>query len=76
MVFYQFCEIGANRIVNMAARANYVLWLVQISKVFLSETNADCQWIDSLQKLLLDGPVLSIWIVCRSEYQNDRHDEL
>ena len=38
VVLCQICEIGANLKFNMAARANYAFWLVQVSNIFLSET--------------------------------------
>jgi hypothetical protein len=37
-VLYQNCYFGADRKSNMAARANNVFWLVEILKIFLSET--------------------------------------
>ena len=47
MVIYQICEIGADRKFNMAARANYAFWLVQILNFFL-EKNYNVDWIDTL----------------------------
>ena len=74
MVLYQICEIGADRKFKMAARANYVFWFCPNFKNLLVR-NYNVDWIDTLQKWLLGGPVLSLWIVCRSEIQNGRRDE-
>ena len=38
MVIYKICVFGADRKSNMAARAHNVFWLVEILKIFLSET--------------------------------------
>ena len=32
-------KFGSNRIFNMAAKANNMIWLAEISKIFFSETN-------------------------------------
>ena len=37
--------------------------------------NYNVDWTDTLQKWFLGGPVLSLWIICRSEIQNGRRDE-
>ena len=39
MVFYKVTVFRSSRIFNMAARANNMLWLAEISKIFFSETN-------------------------------------
>ena len=39
MVLYKVTVFRSSRIFNMAARANNVLWLAEISKIFFSETN-------------------------------------
>ena len=73
VVLYQICEIGADPKFNMPDRANYVLIL------WFKFQTSSCKklqsgWIVSLQKLLLDGPVLNLRIVCWSEIQNGCHD--
>ena len=39
MVLYKASVFRSSRIFNMAARANKMLWLAEISKIFFSETN-------------------------------------
>jgi hypothetical protein len=39
MVLYKVTVFRSSRIFNMAARANNKLWLAEISKIFISETN-------------------------------------
>ena len=39
MVLYKVTVFRSSRIFNMAARANNMLWLAEISKIFFSETN-------------------------------------
>ena len=39
MVLYKVNVFRSSRIFNMAARANNMLWLAEISKIFFSETN-------------------------------------
>ena len=39
MVLYKISVFRSSRIFNMAARANNMLWLAEISKIFFSETN-------------------------------------
>jgi uncharacterized protein YeeX (DUF496 family) len=39
MVLYKVYVFRSSRIFNMAARANNMLWLAEISKIFFSETN-------------------------------------
>jgi hypothetical protein len=39
MVLYKVTVFHSSRIFNMATRANNVLWLAEISKIFISETN-------------------------------------
>ena len=52
----------------MAASAHNVLWLVEILKIFLLETTKPIElW---LQEWSLGGPVLNLWIVCPSEFQD------
>ena len=55
----------------MAASANYVFWLLQISNIFLYKVDIIVTW----QKWLLDGLVFNLWIVCRSGIQNGGHEE-
>ena len=72
MILYKIFVFGANRKYNMAARAHNVFWLVEILKIFLLETTKPIElW---LQEWALDGPVLKLWIVCRSEIQGGHHD--
>ena len=72
MVIYKIFVFGADRKSNMAARAHNVFWLVEILKIFLLETTKPIElW---LQEWSLGGPVLNLWIVCRSEIQDGRHD--
>jgi hypothetical protein len=72
MVLYQICVFGVDRKFNMAARANNVFWLAEILKIFLSETTKPIElW---LHEWSLGGPVLNLWIVCRSEIQDGHHD--
>ena len=39
MVLYKVTVFRSSRIFNMAAKANNMLWLAEISKIFFSETN-------------------------------------
>ena len=39
MVLYKITVFRSSRIFNMTARANNMLWLAEISKIFFSETN-------------------------------------
>jgi hypothetical protein len=39
MVLYKVSVFRSSRIFNMAAMANNMLWLAEISKIFFSETN-------------------------------------
>ena len=39
MVHYKVTVFRSSRIFNMAAKANNMLWLAEISKIFFSETN-------------------------------------
>jgi hypothetical protein len=56
----------------MAARVHNVFSLAEILKIFLSESTKPIElW---LQEWSLGGPVLDLWIVCRSEIQDGRHD--
>jgi hypothetical protein len=56
----------------MAARVHNVFSLAEILKIFLSETTKPIElW---LQEWSLGGPVLNLWIVCRSEIQDGHHD--
>jgi hypothetical protein len=56
----------------MAARGHNVFSLAEILKIFLSETTKPIElW---LQEWSLSGPVLNLWIICRSEIQDGRHD--
>ena len=72
MVLYQICGFGADLKSNMAARVHNVFSLAEILKIFLSETTKPIElW---LQEWSLGGPVLNLWIVCRSEIQDGRHD--
>ena len=73
-MLYQICEIGVDRIFKMAARANYVFWFCPNFKNLLVR-NYNTDWIDTLQKWLLDSHGLNLWIVGRSEIQNGRRDE-
>ena len=72
MVLYQMCVVGADLKSNMAARVHNVFSLAEILKIFLLETTKPIElW---LQERSLGGPVLNLWIVCRSEIQDGRHD--
>ena len=68
MVMYNIFVVDADRKSNMAASAHNVLWLVEILKIFLLETTTPIElW---LQEWSLGGPVLNLWIVCPSEFQD------
>ena len=72
MVLYQICVFGADLKFNMAARVHNVFSLAEILKIFLSETTKPIElW---LQEWSLGGPVLNLWIVCRSKIQDGHHD--
>ena len=73
MVIYKIFVFGTDQKSNMAARAHNVFWLVEILKIFLLETTKP-NWIVTLQEWSLGGPVLNLWIVCRSEIQDGHHD--
>jgi hypothetical protein len=72
MVLYQICVFGSDLKSNMAARVHNVFSLAEILKIFVR--NHQANWIVTLQEWSLDGPVLKLWIVCRSEIQDGRHD--
>ena len=71
VVLYQICEIGADPKFNMGQLC------ILIGPYFkhVLVTNYKMDWIVTLQKWLLDGPILNLWIVCRSEIQNGHHEE-
>ena len=72
MVLYQVCVFGADLKSKMAARVHDVFSLAEILKILLSETTKPIElW---LQEWALDGPVLNLWIACRWEIQDGRHD--
>ena len=73
MVFYQICVFGADLKFNMAARVHNVFSLAEILKNLLVR-NHQANWIVTLQEWSLGGPVLKLWIVCRSEIQDGHHD--
>jgi hypothetical protein len=65
VVPYKVTVFRSSRIFNMAARANNMLWLAEISKIFFSETNE-----------LTEGPVVSekkleMWKVYRRQTTDD-----
>jgi hypothetical protein len=56
MVLYKVAVFRSSRIFNMAARANNMLGLAEISKIFFSETN---ELTEPLLSLVPIGPVVS-----------------
>ena len=73
MVLYQICVFGADRKLNMAARANDVFWLVWHFENLLVR-NHQTNWIVPFQERSLGGSVLNLWIVCRLEIQDGHHN--
>jgi hypothetical protein len=60
MVLYKFSVFRSSRIFNMAARANNMLWLSEISKIFFSETKELTEPKGTfLLSLVPIGPVVS-----------------
>jgi hypothetical protein len=54
-------------------KSSHGLWPGEL-KIRQSETRVAANWIVTLQEWSLGGPVLKLWIVCRSEIQDGRHD--